>query len=201
MIDAALSVEPDRPGSSLDGPGPAPLTQAALMPGSRHAPTARPACDTVTAGPGQSLLAPAGGGHSSPAAALPQCRSRAALPAAGRPGPDDDREPARVTTTAGAQDEPSKAMAADLRHQAQREARVRADRGDDDPRSVAAAFSRRDSRRPAGWAGCRPAAAGLLPASQAPMPAPLRIRLQHMNIAKITSASPKSIRHRKARAC
>ena len=27
------------------------------MPGSRHTPTARPACDTVTAEPGQSLLA------------------------------------------------------------------------------------------------------------------------------------------------
>jgi len=26
------------------------------MPGSRHAPTARPACDTVTAEPGRSLL-------------------------------------------------------------------------------------------------------------------------------------------------
>jgi hypothetical protein len=27
------------------------------MPGSRHSPTVRPACDTVTAEPGQSLLA------------------------------------------------------------------------------------------------------------------------------------------------
>ena len=148
------------------------------MPGSRHAPTARPACDTVTAGPGQSLLAPAGGGHSSPAATVPRCRPRAALPAAGRPGPDDDREPARVTTTAGAQDEPSKAMAADLRHQAQREARVRADRGDDDPRS----------------GGSRVFAAGLALACRLG-------RLQHMNFAKITSASPRSIRHRKAWPC
>ena len=42
--------------SSLD---PTPQTQpnGRRQPGSRHAPTARPACDTVTAEPGQSPLA------------------------------------------------------------------------------------------------------------------------------------------------
>jgi len=75
------------------------------MPGSRHAPTARPACDTVTAGPGHSPLA-------RPAAKTAALRPpfltavRAELPAVGRPGPDGNREPARVTTTAGARDEP-----------------------------------------------------------------------------------------------
>src|SRR6516164_4492612 len=85
--------------------GPATHTQAALMAGSRHAPTARPACDTVTAEPGQSLLA-GPRGKQQPAATLPHCRWRAALPAAGRPGRDDDREPARVATTARSRGEP-----------------------------------------------------------------------------------------------
>ena len=76
------------------------------MPGSRHAPTARPACDTVTAEPGQSLLARPTAETASLRSILPHCRLRTALPAARRPGRDDDREPARVMTTAGAQDEP-----------------------------------------------------------------------------------------------
>jgi len=74
------------------------------MPGSWHASTARPACDTVRARP--VTAGPADGGNSSHAVALPYCCLRAALPAAGRPGRDGDREPARVTTMAGAQDEP-----------------------------------------------------------------------------------------------
>src|SRR5215472_1683707 len=63
------------------------------MPGSRHTPTARPACDTVTAEPCQSLLA-------RPTAKTEALRPPfltavyAALPAAGRPGRDDDRRPA-----------------------------------------------------------------------------------------------------------
>ena len=200
MIDAGLvwsQMARDRPwmvlGRTVNAGGPDAWIPAC--------PTARPARDAVTAGPGQSPLAPAGGGHSSPAAARPHRRPRAAPPAAGRPGPDDDREPARVTTTAGAQDEPSKAMAADLRHQAQREARVRADRGDDDPRSGGSRVFAAGLALACRLAGRHPAAAGLLPASPAPTPAPLRIRLQHLNFAKITSASPRSIRHRKAWPC
>jgi hypothetical protein len=196
------------------------------MPGSRHTPMARPACDTVTAEPGQSLLARP---TAETASLLPHCRLRAVLPVAGRPGRDDDREPARVTTTAEAQDEPmlsartspayrrpaSRApgqpmLAGNLASRASAEVlgllrRCVTGFGQTpvmvthDP--VAAAYPRPDSRRPAGWRRVprrRSRACARLPGTPA---RPCRIRLDHPNFAKITAPSPGSIPHRKARAC
>ena len=76
------------------------------MPGSRHTPTARPACDTVTAEPGQSLLTRP---TAETAALQPPFLAAVRAPRHQQPGGQGETttiEPAHVTTTAGAQDEP-----------------------------------------------------------------------------------------------
>jgi len=76
------------------------------MPGSRHTPTACPACDSVTAEPGQSLLTRP---TAETAALQPPFLAAVRAPRHQQPGGQGETttvEPAHVTTTAGAQDEP-----------------------------------------------------------------------------------------------